>query len=507
MASTFAVTRNHLVFGLCLPLAVLMGYLLAEPLESTSLVVMVMVLSVLAVPIVMRWYHPLLVFSWNAVIQLNFLPGSPKLWVAMSFLALLFAVLNRSVNPESRFINVPSITRPLLVLLAVFLLTGMARGGLGMRVLGSGAYGGKGYLLVVGSIAGYFALTSRAIPLRRAGVYAGMFFLLGLTALVSNLIYMGGSSLYFLYQFFPVELAMDQAVAAESLTPEYNRIGSMVTAGMAAFSFLLLRYGADGIFAFSKPWRMAMFIGTLMASGFAGFRSLMILMSLTFFVMFFVQRLWRTRIVLIVACSVALMAAGIIAFSNKFPIPVQRTLSFLPFIEIDPLTRLSAESTTEWRLELWKAALPLVPQYLFLGKGYVISPDELFMAQQSAEMGNTATWEGAFLAGDFHNGPLSLIVPFGIYGVLAFLWFAVASIRLMNRYYKNGPSELKRINAFLLSLFVARILFFVFIFGSFQSELFYFTGIIGLAVALNESASKVVSSAEGEDIEENDPMR
>ena len=32
MASTFAVTRNHLIFGLCLPLAVLMGYVLAEPL-------------------------------------------------------------------------------------------------------------------------------------------------------------------------------------------------------------------------------------------------------------------------------------------------------------------------------------------------------------------------------------------------------------------------------------------------------------------------------------------
>ena len=38
MANTFAVSRNHLIFGLCLPLAMLLGYLLAEPLESSSLV-------------------------------------------------------------------------------------------------------------------------------------------------------------------------------------------------------------------------------------------------------------------------------------------------------------------------------------------------------------------------------------------------------------------------------------------------------------------------------------
>jgi len=455
----------------------------------------------------MRWYHPLLVFTWNAVIQLNFLPGSPRIWLALSFVAVLFGVINRSVNPESRFLNVQSITRPLLAMLAVFVVTAFVRGGLGMRVLGSGAYGGKAYLLAVGAIVGYFGLTSRAIPLRRAALYSGLFFLLGLTALISNLIYFGGSNFYFLFQFFPVELALDQAMAELSFTPEYARMGSMLTAGMAAFSFLLSRYGADGLFAFGKPWRMALFIVTIVASGFAGYRSLAVLMGLSFFIMFFVQKLWRTRILLIMACVCALTAAGIVGFSRQLPLPVQRALSFLPLIEIDPLTRVTADNSNEWRLEMWKAALPLVPQYLFMGKGYVISPDELFMAQQSAQMGNTASWEGALLAGDYHNGPLSLIIPFGIYGVIVFAWFAVASIRLLHQYYTNGPPELRRINAFLLSLFVARILFFVFIFGSFHAELYYFTGLIGLAVALNASAPNDVSNANTDEFDSNEPMR
>ena len=45
------------------------------------------------------------------------------------------------------------------------------------------------------------------------------------------------------------------------------------------------------------------------------------------------------------------------------------------------------------------------------------------------------------------------------------------------------------INAFLLAAFVARILFFVFIYGAFYAELYQFTGLVGLGVALNGGVS------------------
>ena len=87
-----------------------------------------------------------------------------------------------------------------------------------------------------------------------------------------------------------------------------------------------------------------------------------------------------------------------------------------------------------------EAALSLVPQYLFMGKGYVISPDELFMAQQSTQMtqmGNAGSWKGALMAGDYHNGLLSPVIPFGIYGLLAFSRFIVASICLLKQYFTH----------------------------------------------------------------------
>src|SRR6266404_4984260 len=108
MANTINIPRPHLIMGLCLPLAVLLGYFLAEPMDSGSLAVIVFVLTVLAVPIMMKWYHPLLVMGWNAVINPIFLPGRPFLWMILAVIGLVFAVLNRSVNAQRSFLYVPS---------------------------------------------------------------------------------------------------------------------------------------------------------------------------------------------------------------------------------------------------------------------------------------------------------------------------------------------------------------------------------------------------------------
>src|SRR5581483_2407104 len=106
MANTFAVSRSHLIYGVCLPLAVLIGYLLAEPLESGSVAVVVLVMSVLSIPLLMRWHHPLLIFSCNAMILPYFVPGRPELWMIMVVVSLFFSVLNRSVGQDLKFFQV-----------------------------------------------------------------------------------------------------------------------------------------------------------------------------------------------------------------------------------------------------------------------------------------------------------------------------------------------------------------------------------------------------------------
>src|SRR5205809_4648380 len=103
MARAIHIPKTHLIMALCLPLAVILGYFLAEPMDSGSLAVVVFVLTILAVPIVMKWYHPLMVLSWNSGIMMFLLPGTPALWMCMGFAGLTFALLNRSVSQEHEF--------------------------------------------------------------------------------------------------------------------------------------------------------------------------------------------------------------------------------------------------------------------------------------------------------------------------------------------------------------------------------------------------------------------
>ncbi|MSU57891.1 MAG: hypothetical protein EXS35_06865 [Pedosphaera sp.] len=498
MANTFAVSRNRLVFGLCLPLAVLLGYLLAEPMDSSSLAVVVMVVSVLFVPLLIKWHHPLLILSWNATINPYFFPGRPYLWMLMSFVSLFFGVLGRSVSTEKRFLYVPSVTKALLCLLGVVLATAFLTGGFGSRVLGSNSYGGKGYYYIIAAVVGYFALTSQPIPRHQAPVFIGMFFLTSLTALVSNLAFKF-PSLWFLYDLFPPDFASSQAQSEGATGPTVVRIGGVIWAAQGLYGFMLARYGIRGVFEVAKPWRITAFMVVLFGSLFSGYRSTMLFFGLTFMTLFFIEGLWRTRLAFLILGVGLLVGISAIVFIDRMPLSVQRTLCFLP-IKVDPLTRQAAQASTEWRLEMWERLLPDVPKYFFKGKGYALDPQELFLAQESSNRGLMASSEVAAFAGDYHNGPLSLVIPFGLYGVAAFLWLMVAGIRLLMRNHRYGSPELKRVNAFLLALFVAKVIFFVVIFGAVAADLFYFAGILGFSVALNHGEARPAPA--GEDAEE-----
>jgi hypothetical protein len=126
-----------------------------------------------------------------------------------------------------------------------------------------------------------------------------------------------------------------------------------------------------------------------------------------------------------------------------------------------------------------------VPKYFFKGKGYALDPNDLYMAQQSANRGFGIQASSALVAGDYHNGPLSVLIPFGIFGFLAFGWVIIASIRLLYYYHRFGDPALQRVNTFLLATFLAKVALFVLIFGAISNDLFMFLGLVGLGVSLN----------------------
>src|SRR5207245_4892911 len=150
---------------------------------------------------------------------------------------------------------------------------------------------------------------------------------------------------------------------------------------------------------------------------------------------------------------------------------------------IDPVVKASAESSTEWRIQMWKHLLPEIPEYLLIGKGYAMSAKDLAMTRIRAP--NSTGSEGAELAGDYHNGPLSVIIPFGLPGTIAFIWFLVAGFKVVRRNYLFGDPAFHRVNTFLFAYFIARVIFFFLVFGGLYRVLPSFTGLLALSVSIN----------------------
>lgn len=177
MTNAFSLFRSLIIYGICLPLAIFIGYLLATPTDPTTYGSVGLLLSLMTIPLFLRWHYPWLILSWNMSAGLYFLPGKPSFALAMIFASFSISLLTYVMNRNLKFISVPAIARPLIFIAIVVLGTAKLTGGIGLNVLGSDSMGGKRYITLLSAIIGYFALTAQHIPLRKANLYVSLFFL------------------------------------------------------------------------------------------------------------------------------------------------------------------------------------------------------------------------------------------------------------------------------------------------------------------------------------------
>jgi O-antigen ligase len=503
MTNAVTIIRSLVVYGLCIPLAIFLGYLLALPMDMGSMLVVVVALALPLVPVLLRWHHPLLALSWNMSVVLFFLPGRPNLWIVMAALSLGIAVLQHILNRDIRFLHVPSVAVPLIFLALVIVVTIQLTGGIGIRSLGSSeAYGGKRYILLLGAIVGYFAFTSRAVPPGQAFVYVAMYFLSALTSAIANAAPLLDPSLYFIFAFFPVEnlTAIEEPIVGSDAGLSM-RMGGLTQGTIAMVWFILARHGLGGLmdiserwrflpfrlrggFFVSQPWRLLVFLAAAWLAMLGGYRSTAISLALALMILFVLERLWHTRLLPVSLMFAVLLVAIGLPLVHKMPLTIQRSLAFLP-LDIDPVAKMSADVSTEWRLRIWREVIPTIPQYLILGKGYAINAAEQQLVRTASTFSQSNSGQEHMLTGDYHNGPLSVIIPLGIFGAIGFVWFLIAGIRLLLNNYRHGDPALRLINTFLLAYFLMRVIFFFAVFGSLYLDLMMFTGIVGLSVCLN----------------------
>jgi hypothetical protein len=381
----------------------------------------------------------------------------------------------------------------LIFLAIVVAVTANFRGGIGFHALGDESIGGKRYLWIWLAVVGYFALVSQPVPPEKRQRYTTFFLLAGATAGISEVSNYLGPAFHLLLIFFPAATSSPGVLDVSQITPpSMERFGGLAGAGVAVAYTLVARYGIEGTLSLRKFWRPVLFFAALVTTTFGGFRSIIIAVGITLVLVFYFEGLLRSRLMPIALLGVLLFGGLTVCFSEHLPLPVQRCLAFLP-IKINPIARISADTSTDWRLEIWDSLLPQIPHYLLLGKGLTFDANDMAMYHTLGNQEAMGEVGGGFtLAGDYHNGPLSLIIPFGIWGCIGFLWFLGASIKVLWANYKYGDPDLRRINTLMLCFFISKVLLFLIIFGGFYSDLVQFIGITGFSISLNNGVAEPV---------------
>jgi hypothetical protein len=482
MNNSAAILRALIIYAICIPLAIVVGSTvvsLANSPSYTNFGAFGMLALILSIPILLRWHHPLLALTWNLPVTVFFLKGSPQVWLPMMVVSFGISVLQRAMNKDKRFIPAPQITWPLLLLVLVVLLTAKLTGGIGLQALGNPVMGGKKYVFLLAGVLGYFALTAQRIPHRLAGLYVALFFLGGCFSVLGDLVAVVPSWFYFIFLFFPPD-AYAFAGSGDAM-----RFAGVSVMSSAIFAYMLARYGIKGIFMAGRPWRLVAFILFSTLGFYGGFRSALLSCALLFLIQFFLEGLHRTKLLPIFAFVGLLAAVTCLPMANRLPLTFQRVLSLLP-VNIDPGVRADAQASLNWRLEMWRALLPQVPPHLLLGKGYAITPEDAqLMGSDAALRSIDPSEQGLAISGDYHSGPLSVIIPFGIWGAIVVLWFLIAGVWALHHNRLYGDPALQTVNTFLLTAFVARIIIFFFIFGGMSGDIVAFAGYLGLSISLN----------------------
>jgi hypothetical protein len=480
------LARSLLIYALALPIALSVGIIVVHNTDFRYWYALGLILALIAFPLVVKWHRPLLFMSWNTTIMLFFFPGHPFLWLFAAFLSLLVCLVQRTLVRDMRFIHAPSVLLPLLYLSVVIFATGLLTGGFGLRIFGSSKVGGKGYWMLLGGVAGFLAMLAQRIPPEKVLLYLRLFFLSSLTNGIGYAINFIGPSLWYIFLVFPVD-----AMPTEGGSSAIARYGGLSVGLLGAFWYLLARYGILDLLDKKQFGKMFLLLCVVVLTLGGGYRTNLILMGLTLLVLGYLEGLFRSKYAPLVTFSALGAFALLVLFADKLPLPIQRSLAVLP-IRVDPLARLEAERSSEWRLDMWRMLLPEIPRYLWLGKGLEVSVTELDVSNDLSKTGFGSVTESSIVAGNYHNGPLTVLIPFGIWGGLGWLWFLAASLRALHYNHRYGDEMLRKLNALLLALFVAKTTLFMVVFGDFRVELPMFVGIVGFSLALNGGIRKPV---------------
>lgn len=350
---------------------------------------------------------------------------------------------------------------------ALVMLVTMAVRGFGIMAMGSLAYGGMGYIYMLLWIG--FYLICRQISISDKLINNLMAYLC-----VASLI-----PLVFLIVVF-VNPGLYRAVSAVCIT-SFTGIAAAVQTGemgqsrwgpAANFAQFVIYYALTAPFrkrAMHK--RLLLIVFAVFAVLISGFRSTLAGVFMIVFLWGIIKSKNKVLYLTCVGTAVLIFWGAAILFVDYLPANMQRTVSFLPGVKIYGENAARAQASVDWRVAVWKYAIPRIPEYLWIGRGFVADVSSAAWMQANYY----TSVEFAWTVSNYHSGPLSILLTFGLPGTIAFFGFlfsgvgyGISKLRQCREYHDLYAYTLLQ---FLILLVCQKIFLYIFVMGEIRASL------------------------------------
>ena len=405
------------------------------------------------------------------------------LMVMLGFVALILVRRATSV----RHIAPPSAPRKACVALILIVIFTASCRGWGLKVLGSNLWGGMQYVSLIAAL--LFYIYSTHITISNTYLMRALwgFFLFSLLPAVALLIARFYPSMEWIRNIIEIG---DEAEGQWQAT-EVTRWVFM--------QYPAIWIGVSGLFLYDRhskitPAVILVSVLSFTMLGLSGHRTVVVLLGLTVLVYMAVrQRTARFSQFLKFAGIWILLLVLLYSFVDYLPLTFQRAFAWLPGLGITDEAGASAAMTTEWRIELWRQLLPMVPDYLWIGRGLAFNTTAANSAiALASDQGTRHVYFAAVHL--YHNGPLWFVLDLGLPGFAAGLVFMVGGIVHYGRTLRRIPPDARWQTAYVVfySLFTGYCIFFLSVIGgtSYLCHILVLASILEVIVRSSDAEEK-----------------
>ncbi|MCF7763886.1 MAG: hypothetical protein K9N62_09450 [Verrucomicrobia bacterium] len=494
-------------FGVISLAALFSGYFLAV----NSLLVAIGIIGtvgLMTLPYHSKLSYALAITTFNSALIVPLFPGRPYFWEFAALLGwsgLMVTVFMRQYARDSgRVIRENRWLLAGVVGYCVVLIITMFYRGVGLRILGSEQMGGRFY---------FQQLTCAIFPLLFIMMRPGEKTLVRLlfwqcvlttTFLISDFVLTKApDALLFLLQFF--ELSGD-AVNFEMKAARFGirRFQSFYVVSSGFFFLLLMKHNLTDFLTRKGSYLIPTLLLVIGVGLLSGHRYLSVVVVGVLTVSAYAERFFTLKNVAIGFCLTVLVIGFAYLTSDKLPLAAQRTISFLPGIDIDSQARIDALGTLEVRRMLRKAGMELMPFYMWMGRGF--GQD----SQDYSWQWDPTTVTGHIEMGRFYNGFLGLMVNTGLAGTVFMLIFLTAGtwkawLILQHIRIYGSTDDFTRVCKLLTGMWIANTAAFLFLHGDSEYAMKTFSLQAGLLICCHEHLKARLAPAEPEPSDDEDP--